>query len=303
MPDRITTRAAARRGDMFKRLDDITDRDRPFVGGKAVNCARLRRAGFPVPDGIVVLSDATDAAIPALATDAWLGGVGTETRFAVRSSGIGEDSAGHSFAGVHDTRLNVQRADLIDAVRACRRSADSPAARAYRQARAIADRDARIAVLVQIMVPAVTSGVAFTINPITGADEIVVNAARGLGDALVSGLIDPDEYRIAKGDGVVLSASAGGANTRGVAAATLSSGDLRVLASLVTDIERHYGTPQDVEWCHDGSQFWIVQSRPVTGLAEVRSEKREGKSQRAEVEWTRANLAEVLPDQMSPQAL
>src|SRR3954470_81963 len=264
MPARITTRAAARRGDMFKRLDDITDRDRPLAGGKAVNCARLRRAGFPVADGIVVLSGAVDAEIPDLSTDGWLDRVGMETRFAVRSSGIGEDSAGHSFAGIHDTRLNVDRADLTAAVRACRRSADSPAARAYRQARAIADTDARIAVLVQIMVPAVTSGVAFTVNPITGADEIVINAARGLGEALVSGLIDPDEYRIGKGDGVVLSASSGGANTRGVTAATLTSGDLRVLASLVTDIERHYGTPQDVEWCHDGSQFWIVQSRPVT---------------------------------------
>src|SRR5882757_1497222 len=99
MPTRIATRATARRGDMFKRLDDITDRDQPLAGGKAVNCARLRRAGVPVPDGIVVPSDATDAEIPGLATHAWLGGVEAETRFAVRSSGIGEDSAGHSFAG------------------------------------------------------------------------------------------------------------------------------------------------------------------------------------------------------------
>src|SRR3954463_6913947 len=308
MPDRITTRAAARRGDMFKRLDDITDRDRPLAGGKAVNCARLRRAGFPLPDGIVVLSDAVDAEIPDLSTDGWLDRVGMETRFAVRSSGIGEDSAGHSFAGVHDTRLNVDRADLTAAVRACRRSADSLAARAYRQARAIADTDARIAVLVQIMVPAVTSGVAFTVNPITGADEIVINAARGLGEALVSGLIDPDEYRIGKGDGVVLAATAGGANTGVVTAASLTPGDLRVLAALVTDIERHYGSPQDVEWCHDGSQFWIVQSRPVTTAPATRAARRTSPaaprtSHVTEVEWTRANLAEVLPDQISPQAL
>src|SRR3954452_290543 len=231
MPARITTRAAARRGDMFKRLDDITDRDRLLAGGKAVNCARLRQAGFPVPDGIVVLSDAADAEIPGLATDGWLGAVGTETRFAVRSSGIGEDSAGHSFAGVHDTRLNVDRADLIDAVRACRRSADSPAARAYRQARAIADSDARIAVLVQIMVPAVTSGVAFTINPITGADEIVINAAPGLGEALVSGQIHPDEFRIGKRDEIVISARAGAGDGGLVPFATLSAPQLAELTA------------------------------------------------------------------------
>src|SRR3954464_10852171 len=246
MPARITTRAAARRGDMFKRLDDITDRDRPLAGGKAVNCARLRRAGFPVPDGIVVLSDTADAEIPRLATDGWLDRVGMETRFAVRSSGIGEDSAGHSFAGVHDTRLNVDRADLTAAVRACRRSADSPAARAYRQARAIADTDARIAVLVQIMVPAVTSGVAFTVNPVTGADEIVINAAHGLGEALVSGQIDPDEFRIAKGAGAVLSARRGRSSGGTVAVTAMSDQQLAALATLVTDIERHYAAPQDV---------------------------------------------------------
>src|SRR3954462_2923629 len=125
MTARIATRATARRDAMLKRLDDITDRDQPLAGGKAVNCARLRRAGFPVPDGVVVLSDPTDAEIPGLATDGWLDEAGMARRSAVRSSGIGEDSAGHSFAGVHDTRLNVDRADLIAAVRACRRSADS----------------------------------------------------------------------------------------------------------------------------------------------------------------------------------
>src|SRR3954468_22898176 len=165
MTARIATRATARRDAMLKRLDDITDRDQPLAGGKAVNCARLRRAGFPVPDGIVVLSDASDAEIPGLATDAWLGGVGPEARFAVRSSGIGEDSAGHSFAGIHETQLNVPRERLIEAVLACRRSADSAAARAYRAARQLA-ADAHIAVLVQVMVPATTSGVAFTVNPI-----------------------------------------------------------------------------------------------------------------------------------------
>jgi pyruvate,water dikinase len=274
------------------RLDHISAADLPRVGGKAFNCARLRQAGFPVPDGLAIPSDATDAEIPSLTHDAWLDTVPRDVRFAVRSSGIGEDSAGHSFAGIHETALNVERSHLVDAVRACRRSADSAAARAYREARQVAGESATIGVLVQVMVPAVTSGVAFTVNPITGADELVINAARGLGEALVSGQIDPDEFRISKSDGRVLSSRPGEGG-----GSALSAPQIGPLAELLTRIERHYGAPQDIEWCHDGAQFWIVQSRPVTSHLAPRT------PHRADPEWTRANLAEVLPDQVSPQAL
>ena len=138
-----------------------------------------------MPDGIVIPKDVADSELRALPGDPWFNTLPAGTRFAVRSSGIGEDSEGHSFAGVHETLLNVERLGLTEAVRLCRRSARSDQARAYRDARQLADGDIAIGVLVQCMVPAVTSGVAFTINPITGADEIVVNAAWGLGEALV----------------------------------------------------------------------------------------------------------------------
>jgi len=290
------------------RLDAITPGDLARVGGKAFNCARLKQAGFPVPDAIVVPSDAPDAAIQRLAGDPWLDTLPADTTFAVRSSGIGEDSAGHSFAGIHETHLNVERNQLLEAVLVCRRSAESEQARAYRQARQLGDDDVRIAVLVQRMVPAVTSGVAFTINPITGADELVVNAGRGLGEALVSGLIDPDEFRVSKRDGTVLSARAGTTGNGTPDGTTLSAAQLASLGALLTRIEQHYGAPQDVEWCHDGEQFWIVQSRPVTASpesfkSEVSSLKSEEPTTGAGTEWTRANLAEVLPEQMSPQAL
>jgi rifampicin phosphotransferase len=293
---------------MFKQLGDINEGDLPLVGGKAFNCARLRRAGFPVPDGFVVPSDAADADIASLATFDWLGKIPPSTRFAVRSSGIGEDSAGHSFAGIHETQLNVERSNLVPAVLACRRSADSAAARAYRTARQIPDAEARIGVLVQVMVQAVTSGVAFTVNPITGADEIVIDAARGLGDALVSGQIDPDEFRIAKQDGTVLSARSGAGAANAVAVTTMTTAELAELTTLLMAIERHYGTPQDIEWCHDGTQFWIVQSRPVTTAqpklkSEINQQSAISNQHFPDPEWTRANLAEVLPDQISPQAL
>jgi phosphoenolpyruvate synthase/pyruvate phosphate dikinase len=276
---------------MFPRLDDIRRSDLARVGGKAFNCARLRQAGFPVPDGLVIPIEVADEDVRALGADSWFTAAMAGALFAVRSSGVGEDGEGHSFAGVHETLLNVERDRLAQAVLTCRHSAGSAQARAYREARDIGHDHARIAVLVQHMVPAVTSGVAFTINPVNGADELVVNAGRGLGEALVSGRIDPDEFRIRKQDATVLSARSGSSSQESGGVSTLSASQIADLAGILVRIERHYGAPQDVEWCHDGRQFWIVQSRPVTTL------------KFPDPEWTRANLAEVLPDQVSPQVL
>jgi phosphohistidine swiveling domain-containing protein len=290
----------------LKTLDDIGPGDLRSAGGKAYNCARLKQAGFPVPAGVVIPIDAAEPAIHKISGDPWFDTLPADTQFAVRSSGIGEDSAGHSFAGVHETQLNVGRAELAEAVLLCRRSARSDQARAYRDARQLADGDSAIGVLVQCMVPAVTSGVGFTINPITGADEIVVNAVWGLGEALVSGRVDPDEFTLAKLDGRVTAARIGAKNGDS-AGPTLTADELRELAALLDRIEQHYGAPQDIEWCHDGRQFWIVQSRPVTAAPrnlEVRTKNLEPRTKNpAETEWTRANMVEVLPDQMSPQCL
>ena len=277
-------------------LDEVTEADRPRIGGKAYNCARLKQAGIPVPDGLVVPTDATDDDIRQLAGDPWLTSQSSDALFAVRSSGIGEDSEGHSFAGIHDTHLNVARDQIVEAVMVCRRSASSDQAVAYRKARGLDDDAGRIGVLVQRMVPAATSGVAFTVNPITGADEIVINAAPGLGEALVSGLITPDEYRLRKSDLSLLSSS--------TVSDTSDPSDLAALGRLLIRIEKLYGAPQDVEWCHDGEQYWIVQSRPVTTrLRTPQPVSPKPADGRREIEWTRANLAEVLPDQLSPQAL
>jgi len=261
----------------LKTLDEITDSDRSRVGGKAYNCARLKQAGFPVPDGLVVPPDASDQGIARLSEHRWFRSLPEPTLFAVRSSGLAEDSAGDSFAGMHETTLNVDRARLAETVRHCRRSADSEQARAYRAARNLPADHRAIAVLVQRMVPAVKSGVAFTVNPVTGANEIIVNSVSGLGEALVSGQVNPEEERLPKTDP-------------------------SPLARLAVGIEAVFGSPQDIEWCFDGEHYWVVQSRPVTTT--VPSEVRPALSTRgSEIEWTRANLAEVFPEQLSPQAL
>lgn len=209
------------------------------------------------------------------------------TRFAVRSSGADEDGAGHSFAGVHDTLLEVPAEGVAAAVATCFASMVSDRARTYRAA---LDREAVAggAVLLQPMIRARAAGVAFTEDPISGSrDVVVINAAPGPGGAMVSGQVEPDEYRLRKADGVELS------RTLTHPTPALSVPQVAELAVLLQRIERLFGSPQDVEWVHDGSTFWIVQSRPVSGVP----------WHGPATEWTRANLREVLPDLPSPQAL
>jgi phosphoenolpyruvate synthase/pyruvate phosphate dikinase len=126
-------------------LDEITADDEARAGAKAYNCARLKQAGFRVPDGLVVIATARDEDISALANHPWFATLAANTLFAVRSSGIGEDSGGQSFAGIHQTVLNVPRRDLRAAVTACQASARSPQAMTYRCARGLRSTPFRLA--------------------------------------------------------------------------------------------------------------------------------------------------------------
>jgi rifampicin phosphotransferase len=281
----------------FRSLDELTPADEARVGGKAWNCARLKHHGFPVPDALAIPADAADADLPAIDRDPWFDRWPPDEPFAVRSSGIGEDAPEQSFAGIHETYLNVGRASVIGAVAACRASAHSERARAYRRARGLPIQSNAAGVLIQRMIHPFAAGVAFTVDPLTGAaGEVVINSTSGFAAALVDGHIDPDEIRVRKSDNAILFCRAGAAaDSAAVPRPSLSTSQAQELAVLLTRIERHYGAPQDVEWCHDGAQFWIVQSRPVTVAASAAGG--EG------TEWTRANLAEVLPELTSPQAL
>jgi phosphohistidine swiveling domain-containing protein len=276
-------------------LQDLTPDLYPFAGGKAANCARLRRAGFPVPGGLVVLSTASESDVAATATHSWFSGLPSTCTFAVRSSGLDEDGEGESFAGVHRTVLNVSRDEVGAAVAACRASAYESPAVEYRRRRGLGADAASMGVLVQYMVDPLTAGVAFTINPVTGADtEVVINASWGLGEALVSGQVDPDEIVVRKRDTALVWSRIGEkASSWGMPILSLTTEQAAELTRILLRIEAHYGAPQDVEWCWDGELFWIVQSRPVTTVRRVSAR---------DVEWTRANLVEVLPDVTSPQA-
>lgn len=290
-------------------LDHITPADASRVGGKAYNCAWLKQIGFPVPEGAAVVAEAMGSAAALAELDAWLSQLPADALLAVRSSAADEDSAGHSFAGIHESRLNVPRNVVAEAVRSCWISVQSARALAYRRAVGLPTGDVRAGVLIQEMVQPVVSGVAFTVDPVTGArEELVIIASWGLGEAVVSGLVEPDEFHVRKSDCALLQQQLGGKQYRvlaeqGVsrlvqtrederAKLSLSEEQLRELAGLLIRLEQHFGTPQDVEWCHDGANFWILQSRPVTGAAPPRG---------PDIEWTRANFREVLPDLPSPQ--
>lgn len=292
---------------MLTTLAEIASSDTGRVGGKALNCADLRRAGFPVPDGLVVTADADDAEVGRVVEHPWFAAFPDAQRFAVRSSGIGEDGAGHSFAGIHETFLSVERPQIGEAARACLLSTTSEQARAYRASHGLGG-DTRAAVLIQPMIESLISGVAFTVNPVTGAPELLIDAAPGLGDDLVSGRIEADRYRLRRPDAVLLERSV-------VAGRPPLSDDLLArLARLLLDVEAHFGAPQDVEWTVDRSALWLLQSRPITTVPSAWSPGPTASvvagppviplpSPTADVAWTRANLVEVIPEQASPQAL
>lgn len=254
-------------------LDGAADAPAALVGGKAASLATLARIdgvrvpaawglttaafraarsstdAFSVPDpvsvpGEVSVPDAVRAAIAAVVAR-----LGEGTPLAVRSSAVAEDRAGASFAGQHDSFLDVVGVDaVVDAVARCWASLASDRAIAYRARAGAADAaegTAAMAVVIQVMVRPRAAGVLFTADPVTGRrDTAVIEAVAGLGDALVAGTVPAE--------------------------AVLADDEAHELVALGRRIEAAFGAPQDIEWCLDdglanGSKgFAIVQSRPIT---------------------------------------
>jgi pyruvate,water dikinase len=202
---------------------------------------------------------------------------------AVRSSATAEDTLEFSFAGQQDTYLNIiDDAALRTAVMDCWSSLWTARAIGYRTHNGIPHAGLALAVVVQRMVPSEVSGVLFTANPLTGVrSEMVMDAAFGLGEALVSGQVEPDHYIVDAAAEKILrknlgakakalhSGSGGGTvwmETDRSRHQALPDEQILNLARLGRQIEDHYGLPQDVEWAWAGDQLYILQSRPVTSL-------------------------------------
>ena len=256
--------------------------DERVFGGKAAQLAAATRAGLPVPAGV---------ALPFGFVDAVAAGDGDARQqlaavfrmlaapLVARSSAVGEDSKRASFAGQHLTRLNLRsEPELVEAVRAIWDSARLPSALAYRE-RLRLPRKPRMGVVVQELVDADSAGVLFSRNPLDGSDELVIEAAWGLGEAVVAGLVTPDRFRLRRGAVVERSAGLkdvavrvdpeGGTRQTEVpkeAARALCLDDVQLgaLHSLALRCDEIFSGGHDLEWVFAGDRLYLLQRRTLT---------------------------------------
>ena len=195
----------------------------------------------------------------AVAITRFLARLGEQAPCAVRSSATAEDLPAASFAGQHDTYLNVSGPAIVQHVTRCWASLYTERAVTYRLRNNVDHRKVSMAVVVQRMVSAHASGVLFTADPVTGNRKLVaIEAIAGLGEDLVAGLVNADAFTVRAGEIV--------ARTVRQDQPVLTDAQLTRLAQLGRRIEAHFGRPQDIEWCLDEDDFQFVQSRPITTL-------------------------------------
>ena len=240
---------------------------------------------------------------------------------AVRSSASAEDSRQASFAGIHDTFLNVRGLEnILEAIKGCYASLWTPRAVAYRRKQNVDDRELLPAVIIMEMVEAWSAGVAFSCDPQSGRRDIyVINANFGLGESVVSGAIEPDTYFVAppvytllpeikakklgsksgltrthEDGGVYLAPSSGRRSEQ-----ALNDEDIKRLGKLITRVFDSLGNgeePQDIEWAFDGNDFVLLQARPVTTLPDFTFEAIKNQP----TVWSNANYRDAVPMVLSP---
>jgi pyruvate,water dikinase len=284
-------------------IKDIVFKDRPRVGNKAVNLARLMSSGFSVPDGFCLTAEAYRQALARGNKDNELANIlrdidpgqtekirdivrtiselfdiisipdkiteeinnKCKSNFkdgdllAVRSSATVEDLPGLSFAGQYDSYLNISDInDLLIAIKKCWASLWSERAIVYRINKGISQKNIAMAVIVQRMVPAEVSGVAFTADPINGDNNVLqINAVFGLGENLVSGKANPEQYSVTKNSLKIHRESSEDGQI-------LPDGKIKLLSETCLKIEKIFGRPQDIEWAFCNDKLYILQSRDIT---------------------------------------
>lgn len=277
----------------IKHFSEIDEADLLHVGGKGLNLGKLTRAGFQVPQGFCVTTDAyrfsvqnlseqNAGTIKALVLSSELAAeirtaeeqLQTAT-VAVRSSATAEDLAEASFAGQQDTFLNVASDELLDALKGCWASLWSERAIAYRQTQDISDEGLAMAVVIQEMCEADASGVLFTVSPFS-ADVAIVESNWGLGESVVSGAITPDSFHVSRETGKVLEKNVATKREMVTAAGvgevlpdqqdvpSLTDVQLKALTQLGMRVETFYGKPMDIEWALVNAQFVLLQARHIT---------------------------------------
>jgi phosphoenolpyruvate synthase/pyruvate phosphate dikinase len=273
-------------------LGDPKSFDAGLVGGKAANLSRLARMYYRVPDGFSLPVTVMDEVHPldlrneitAAISDLMACHSLPDFIAAVRSSAVDEDGAAASFAGQHETYLNIVGADaIIQAVTRCWESARSERALDYRRKNGLSVERPQIAVFVQQLVAADVAAVVFSANPITGdRDEVMINASWGLGESIVGGTVTPDTFIVRKSDLAVIQrliadkqrmtvSAPGGTHEVDVPrflrnATSLNDEQVIEMAKLVLTLELTMKHPVDVECAYAGGELYLLQCRPITTL-------------------------------------
>ena len=344
----------------FQHLDK---NDIPAAGGKGANLGEMTAAGFPVPPGFVLTTEAYDTFVQThgllqqivdLASKVSAGdpqsGEGASAAIkklflaaempediqadllaayadlthegdvpvAVRSSATAEDLPTASFAGQQESYLNIQgESSLLDAVQECWASLWTARAISYRMRQVIDPATVSLAVVVQHLIPADSAGILFTASPIDGTrEQTVINAAWGLGEAIVSGMVTPDTVIVAKSDQQILLRETA---TKSIMTVRTDNGtkDQPVpeaqqnqqvvddttaieLARYGAQIEAHYGLPMDIEWAISDNNIAILQARPITSLPPAPLEDVRWEPPRPGTIWMRRQIVEHMPEPLSP---
>lgn len=275
---------------------ELTTEYAQLAGGKGATLAKLYKAGYPVPEGLVILPTSFDG--DELSPEAWervqaglarLRWGKEKTVFAVRSSALSEDSLQASFAGEFETVLDVSSDEKVrEAIRVVRRSRGSERIKTYSQAKGL-EGDHDMAVVVQRLVPASISGVLFTADPVSGGRKSMTGQyVHGQGDRLVAGQVTGSSFTIQRPEGRYQ-----GPNELKPYA--------RKLAKLATRLERDLGCPQDIEWAIAGKEIYLLQSRPITTLQGYDPTKGEwNASLTGDYLWSNVNFGEAVSAVMTP---
>lgn len=278
---------------IIKHFSDIKENDLTLVGGKALNLGKLTQAGFNVPPGFCVTTDAFNFSVKGLSDqnpeniiDLTLDpnlielikiarGILNSTQVAVRSSATAEDLQDASFAGQQDTFLNVKDDELIDCIKRCWGSLWSERAINYRKTKGIKDDGLSMAVVVQEMCAADVSGVLFTVSPYD-ENVSIVESNWGLGESVVSGSITPDSFQISRKTGEILKKDIAVKNEMITDAGvkrisedmrntqSLSDEQLMQLYQIGLQVENLYEQPMDIEWALADDKIFLLQARPIT---------------------------------------
>ena len=273
-------------------LGDPKSFDSSLVGGKAANLSRLARLYHRVPDGFSLPVTVMDEAHPFDLRDEIICAISdlmachrlSEFIAAVRSSAVDEDGATASFAGQHETYLNVVGAEaILQSVIRCWESARSEHAVHYRHQQGLSVERPQIAVLVQQLVPAEVAAVVFSANPVTGnRDEVMINASWGLGESIVGGTVTPDTFIVRKSDLAVVQrvvadkqlmtvSAPGGTHEVDVPrflrdTSSLDDDQVIEMAKLAVTLETTMEYSVDVECAYAGGELYLLQCRPITTL-------------------------------------